>query len=71
MTDDADRNRVANIQVYRAMCTAFDQEAPGFASGPGFTLANDFKEYGRGGPGSNLRDTVANGVSSDGNRCAS
>ncbi|KAG5936277.1 hypothetical protein E4U59_005105 [Claviceps monticola] len=41
---ELDRDRAVKLELFRAMCAAFDQVAAGYASGPGHTLAQDFKQ---------------------------
>ncbi|KAG5923063.1 hypothetical protein E4U61_004343 [Claviceps capensis] len=42
---ELDRDRAVKMRLFRDMCAAFDQEAAGYASGPGHTLAQDFKQF--------------------------
>ncbi|KAG6129957.1 hypothetical protein E4U12_004447, partial [Claviceps purpurea] len=41
---ELDRDRVIKLELFRAMCAAFDQAASGFAAGPGHALAEEFKQ---------------------------
>ncbi|KAG5954153.1 hypothetical protein E4U58_000164, partial [Claviceps cyperi] len=41
---ELDRDRAVKLRLFRDMCAAFDQVAAGFASGPGHTLAQEFKQ---------------------------
>ncbi|KAG6119238.1 hypothetical protein E4U13_007907, partial [Claviceps humidiphila] len=42
---DRDRDRAVKLELFRAMCAAFDQAAAGYAAGPGHILAQEFKQY--------------------------
>ncbi|KAG5949916.1 hypothetical protein E4U58_001859, partial [Claviceps cyperi] len=43
LINELDRDRAVKLGLFRDMCAAFDQAAAGYASGPGHTLAQDFK----------------------------
>ncbi|KAG6055282.1 hypothetical protein E4U33_007935 [Claviceps sp. LM78 group G4] len=46
---DADRlitdDRAVKLELFRAMCAAFDEAAAGYATGPGHVLAEHFKQH--------------------------
>ncbi|KAG6086846.1 hypothetical protein E4U15_000408 [Claviceps sp. LM218 group G6] len=42
---ELDRDRAVKLELFRAMCAAFDQAAAGCAAGPGHILAQEFKQH--------------------------
>ncbi|KAG6056528.1 hypothetical protein E4U32_005689, partial [Claviceps aff. humidiphila group G2b] len=42
---ELDRDRAVKLELFRAMCAAFDQAAAGYAAGPGHILAQEFKQH--------------------------
>ncbi|KAG6174868.1 hypothetical protein E4U26_006739 [Claviceps purpurea] len=44
LINELDRDRAVKLRLFRDMCAAFDQAASGYASGPGHTLAQEFKQ---------------------------
>ncbi|KAG5953484.1 hypothetical protein E4U58_000369 [Claviceps cyperi] len=45
LTSELDRDRAVKMRLFRDMCAAFDQVAADYASGPGRTLAQEFKQF--------------------------